>query len=602
MLPQADDHGSTLGRRLFVVAVLVAMTFGAAILRVSGVGFLLPSIVEPDGGVLPYQLDRIERRYEEPTRDFYASYYPSLISKFARLAPSERSEVTPNAPLSIDKALAVSSDLNLRVRKTIAVLSAFTVPLTYLLARHFLPSGWALIAAAFMATSFLQQWFAQQSRPHAAATTFFTLAMLGALYLRRHGTVLAYLFAGVTFGLAIGTLQNGVAYAFPLAAAVLLCERKGRARAWAFVALALAAFVGWSLYLKSGSAEPLTEDKPLFAFDATTGVLQLSGHEIGLGAFDFGGARIVWNALWCYEPTLTCVVALACAAFLARLALRPGAPALLNRGDALVVLAFLAPYVLVVCLYSKSYQRFVIPLLPFLATFAAWGLSFWSEQLFARSRSAAWSIALVALPLTANAMFALSLARVRRATDTIARSAEWFRDARNFDRTRQRIAVLPPIDFPLPLTDPALAKLTQGIYTKTYPWMNFQTTADPAEKPLERYEIEWLPMASAKQRDEIAADPEAFVRGLDVDYVVVHALEMVRFHFAFTKIRGALMKEAQLVQRFSPDRGGTEREIPLDFEDFEHYEPDPWAWRTLFAESTGPVIEIYRIERAKDAR
>lgn len=595
------DRDSALGRRVFVIALLAALTFGAAILRLSGIGFLLPSIVEPDGGVLPYQLERVEQRLEEPKRDFYAAYYPSLITRFAQLAPSVRADLPSGASLTREQALAAAADRNVRVRRTVAVLSAFTVPLTYLLARHFLTSGWALVAAAFMATSFLQQWFAQQSRPHAAATTFFTLALLGALYLRRHGTWLACAFAGATLGLAIAALQNGIAMTIPIAAAAFWCETRGPLRRWlslALGALALAAVVGWSFYLKGGESEPLTEDGPLLVYDAATNTLRLSGHEITLGSFDFGGARIVWNALWCYEPTLTIVCLLGLVVFVVKLARHPGAPAFERGGDAAVVLAFVVPYAFVVCLYAKSYQRFVIPLLPVLAVFAAWSLGYAIGLL--RGRGRRFARLAVALPLLANGVFAVHLARMRSQPDTIERAARWFRDAENFDRERQKLAVLPPIDFPLPHTEASLAKYTQGIYTKSYPWMHFQKTCKPEERPLELYDIAWLPLATEKQRDEVAADPELFVRELQVDFVVVHALEMVRFHSAFTSVRGALMREAQLVARFSPDV--REREIPLDFEDFEHYEPDPWAWRTLFAESSGPVIEIYRLRRGRSAR
>lgn len=594
------DDGATPARRGAVVALLVALTCTAALLRLTGIDFLLPSIVEPDGGVLPYQLDRIERRYEEPKRDFYAAFYPSLVTQFARLAPSRDAERPAAQPPTLEQARASSVDLNLRVRRTVAVLSAFSVPLTYGLARHFLSRGWSLVAAAFLATSFLQQWFAQQSRPHAAATTFFTLALLAALYLRRQGTWLAYLFAGATLGLAIGALQNGVALLFPLLGAVWWCERRGAARAWVAASLLLAAFVGQALYLGAGSDQPLTRNEPLLAYDAATNALKISGHAVALDAFDFSGARIVWNALWCYEPTLTLACLAAFALLIARYALNPGGPLVERRGEVLVVLAFALPYAFVVCLYARSYQRFVIPLLPLLAIFAAGGLAYGAELLRARVRWAALAVA--GLPLAANAIFAVNLARVRGTPDTIARAAEWFRDPANFDRERQTIAVLPPIDFPLPHTAESLARFTQGLYTKPYPWTHYQKTAAAQSLPLERYQIEWLPLATQQQRDAIAADPEGFVRGLGADFVVIHVLEIVRFHAAFTAIRGALLREAQLVQRFSPDRSAREREIPLDFEDFEHYEPDPWAWRTLFAESPGPVIEIYRLRRGRGAR
>jgi hypothetical protein len=280
--------------------------------------------------------------------------------------------------------------------------------------------------------------------------------------------------------------------------------------------------------------------------------------------------------------------------------LRPGAPAIENREDALVILSFAAPYAFLLCLYQLSYQRFVIPLLPYLACFAAWTIATLTQaaRKSLRPNAAQWIGALaLSLPLAAQAMFAVRLAQVRSAPDTIARAAAWFRDRQNFDRATQRIVVLPPLDLPLPQKAELLARNSKGLFSATVPWLHFQKQLAPEKRPLEQYEVLWMPMSKPEDRNRIAASPEKFVQTLDADFAVVHALEVVRFHPAFSLVRSALMSQMQLVARFTPDVRGQAHEIPLDYEDFEHNPPLPWAWRTLFAQSTGPIVEIYKLKR-----
>jgi hypothetical protein len=566
--------------------LLAASTVVALGLRLTGIGCLLPALVEPEGGALPLELERLERGERDAKSESAA---PTLIAQCARLAPA-KVVGTSAGPPTLDAALAASVDANLRVRKTVACLSALTVPLTYLVARAFLSSGWSLLAAAFLATSFLQQWFAQEARTDAAATTFFVLALLGALGVRRYGTPVVHLLAGVALGLAVGAHEAGVLLVFPLIVAACASSGSARSRWWLVGSLAAAALAAWPC-----------RSATFFEFDGDARSLRFAGGTFGAESFDFDGAKLVALALWSHEPMLALLGGVALATLLLRMLQRPGAPGIENGRDAAVVFAYVGPLLLAACLATRGQARALIPLLPPLAIVAAWALSFWSERARARRHGARLAALLVLAPLAVNGVFAANLARVRAAPDTIARAVEWFRDPKHFDRARERIAVLPPVDLPLAWSDRSLAAVGRDVPTGGFPWLDFQRGADPARKPTERFHVEWLALATPERRDAAAADPERFVRELDVDYVVVHALRMVHRHPAFTAVRNGLLARAQLIERFSPD-GGRVGEIPLDFEDPAPDERTSRAWRVLFADSTGPVMEIYRLRRGGDER
>ncbi len=603
-MTSSSPFSGSLAHKAFVVALLAVLTVAALALRLSGIGFLLPSVVEPDGGVLPYQLERFETGVANPSQDFYAAYYPTAIARVARLWPSRRAALEKGERLGVAESVVVASDYNLRVRKTVAVLSVLVVPITYFVARFVLSSGWSLVAAAFMALSFLQAWFAQQSRPHAAATSAFTLCMLAALHLRKRGTLAAYLFAALAFGLAVGTLQNGIAFGLPIVAALLLRERDAKSRGawWILPAFAIAGAIAWSLYPRGATPE-VKPDAPLFEFDRAADVLKLSGHDVYLQYLNFDGVKNVANALTGYEPVLTavCLVGLIC--FVVRLSLRPGAPAFDHPRDVWVMLSFVAPYAFVLCVYQLSYQRFVIPLLPYLACFAAWTLSSLVGWLSNAKRSTrAVAAALVCLPLGAQATFAVRLAQVRAEPDTVARATEWFRDEHNFDRTKERLVVAPPLDLALPQEPELLSRNSKGVFVDSFPWLRLQTRMSEEQRPLERYRLVRMPLAFPADRKRASAAPLEFVRTLNADFAVVHTLEVTRFDPSFAAVRDALLSDAQLVARFAPDDEGAHHEIPLDYEDFEHFPPLPWAWRTLFAHSTGPVVEIYKLARPAERK
>jgi hypothetical protein len=101
-------------------------------------------------------------------------------------------------------------------------------------------------------------------------------------------------------------------------------------------------------------------------------VLYLKGHMVMIGSFNGRGAAAVARALWEYEPLLGTLALLG----LLRAGLAaPPAPAVIDparRRDLWVVLAFALPYLLSQLLYERTYQRFLLPLLPYACILAAY--------------------------------------------------------------------------------------------------------------------------------------------------------------------------------------------------------------------------------------
>ena len=176
-----------------VLIGLVLVTLGALALRLTGLGFGLPQAHEPD---LRYvvNLEWLREGIDFDASTELKQWYPLLVPRLTALAPA----VGPApAGAALEEHLAAAAAPVVQLRATVALLAALVVPATFLLARRFLASGWSLLAAALSATSLLHLVFSQQARPHGATATTFTLAVLGAMALRRRGDLVGWLLASV---------------------------------------------------------------------------------------------------------------------------------------------------------------------------------------------------------------------------------------------------------------------------------------------------------------------------------------------------------------------------------------------------------------------
>ena len=108
--------------------------------------------------------------------------------------------------------------------------------------------------------------------------------------------------------------------------------------------------------------------------------------------------------------------------WLARRPRAPGAARGAELHDRLVLLAYVVPYLFVLGVYGETYERFVLPVLPFFACFAAWGAS------VAVSRAGAWrafGLALAALGWALPLVSSARLVWLRTRPDTFELAARW---------------------------------------------------------------------------------------------------------------------------------------------------------------------------------
>jgi hypothetical protein len=165
--------------RPLLIVLAVAVLAGSAVLRFTGLDWLLPSLIEQDAHI-PVQVRLMDGDPTEAARALNWGTYPHLVARLTRwLTPDER-RVPPAEGGDVDLALhlARASWPVLRVRLVVALLSLLAVPATWLLARRFLSPAWSLLAAALVGTSLLAVHFGAQARAHGAAVGLFVLAVL----------------------------------------------------------------------------------------------------------------------------------------------------------------------------------------------------------------------------------------------------------------------------------------------------------------------------------------------------------------------------------------------------------------------------------------
>jgi len=594
MPPDSSASPTNTGRpsrgTLALLALIVAL--GLAV-RLHGIGFLLPQLGEPDGLVIDYQLRALEGHGRESASDPLNAYYPHLVARTAALVP--RSWVAPATPHTLAEHLRVASASRMRARIAVALLSLLAIPLTWWLARHFVPDAWALMAAALVAGSPFLVWFAQQARPHAAATSFALLAVCAAVHLRQAGGWRAYAVAGLAAGLAVGVLQSGLAVLPAIALAILLRVRADRWRALAGTALVLAiaaAFV-FFLYPFMFTGGPDPESVTM----RPDGTLAVSRHLVFVDLFNGRGFAVVWRAFREYDPLLTwlalfgfatvvvvsprwaprCVPAFACARTL----------------DLAIVLAHAVPYLIAIGLYQRTYQRFALPLVPYLGIVSAYG----AWQLWRLAARGGRGLSLVAGALAcaaaaAELAWSWQLGRVRARPDTIQEAATWI--TQHVPPETQAISVMPGLDLPIARSRASIKKDWHHKDEQSVPWFRYQAELMPGAIEGPAWHIDSMPLITSEERTKAHSEAYAFARELPGGYAVIIAWPK-NFRPALNAVREGLRGQFELAARFAPDDPDPGTDIPLAHQDDEYPFRVPWAQRMLAARCVGPVVEIYRL-------
>lgn len=572
--------GASPSRRRACLLVL-ALTALAVGLRWRGIDFMLPHYAQTDGRVFVSKLLRLRAGLPDPPRYGHSiPAYGNLVPQLASLIP-DRSEPGSRVPRSLDEHARRFSSTWIDLRAVSILLSALIVPLTYSLARRFLSRPGALVAAAVPATSLVHVSLSQMERPHGTAATMALLAVVAALRLRRRPTPMAHVSAGLACGLAIGTLQSGVACLLPLAAAWLLRRRdRSAARGWLLAtALGLVACVRW-LY-------PFPFERAPSLGAAADERVRLGGHGLRWEQFDGSGLGRLLATFLTYDPFVLAVLLLGGGWLLATRRRRPALEAGVRR-DLLVVLAYALPYASVLAVFAGTYERFTLQLLPFAGLLAGRVFDLLPAASEDSPRSGARRLArpLFAACLLLPLASAWKLGSVRAARDTQAAVADWLlAHASESDR----IDLLPYVDLPVLFGPRSLAfNLSRSTHTR---WVDYQGELEPLEFKGTRLEVHRP--ARLGQASASLEDPLEHYRRRGTRWLV---LQQVGPRFQFEQLldlRRELRAEGPPAARFSPlvvDSGeagnmDTRYQRPaLALPFFVH------LWR---CDRMGPTLEIY---------
>lgn len=577
--------------RTWIVAV--ALFALALALRLPGVDVMLPQLPEPDGVKFLAQLEAVRTGNPavEPTVNLRS--YPTLVPRAAALIDRELAPLGPTQTLEEHLHRAAHDYRVLRIAGS--VLAALLAPLVFLLALRFLALPFALLAGLLAASSALHLWLGMQARPHAAAVSCVALALLAAIDLREKNRLRDYVVAGAALGLAVGALQSGIAVATAFLAALVLRDASGRRHKLLAIALGvvpLACALAF-LYPFNFIPAPAAEGEDLSLNEQ--GVLNLGGHQIQTTGFDGGGFARIAREMSLYEPWIGALALLALVTFVV-IAVRRGLGAPHTRGrDVVVLLAHALPYLLAIGLYRRSYQRFLLPLLPHLCLLVAWSAQVLVTRLSrARPSRALATIALVLLALP-QFVLALGIARARLADDTASVVARWV--SARVD-PNARIAFTPAMELPLAYTQSAIDANDAWMDSPWRPWFRYQKARGAANLPGPHFELVQMPLGSDEARRAAADDPAAFIRSLGADYAVIEVFAD-RSSPLLQRVRTACRDKGELVLRVGAEGDGeaANEDLPLYYQDDEYRRTRAWTWRALIAGRFGPTFEVYRLKR-----
>lgn len=565
------------------LALLGLLTLAGLCARLPGISARLPHQSEPDSVIVSHAawLDR-PADLEKGTFEAYpANFYPHLLSFALRMLPGHSyARVLPSdAPL--EAHLAAAAGPFVRGRLLVALLSLTAIPGTYFLARRFLASGWSLLAAAFVATSLIGSFYAQQARPHAAGMALSLLAVLAILRTPRGGLA-AFATAGGLCALAVGCLWNGVFVLPALAVAHVVgaepgsekveilgvCRRRvGVLLALALVAMAIPVFYG---FLFEG---------PWLRPGGESGGLKLGGQTLRWKELTGAGFGLMARDFWSFDPVLVAAAGVG-AVLLPLHLLREPRPAPSRLRELVIAATFPAVFFLFWGVMSRVPPRFALPLLPYVAVLAAFGVQSVLPQRVPRP----WSFALALAALVLPALAVAHLTLLRSSTDTLTLAARWI--AGNTDRERDVVTIPYLTDLPLFEERSALDALPAAFQS---PWQRYQARMTPsAALPAYRLHTLYSKAAIADRR----IDPEEVREILAAEHatyavVVLHADSGI----GWDSTRDVLLDlGSELVARFVPHRPGAEETLDVGFE-----QGDRALAKVLSAERPGPVVEIYRV-------
>jgi 4-amino-4-deoxy-L-arabinose transferase-like glycosyltransferase len=354
---------------------------GPAIMALSG-HFRPPDFYYPT--LFIYTVALLDVAYYVISRPFF--HWSSL----AAFAASRRSSLTPF--LLITRALS-------------ALMGTLTVWWTFAIGRRLFDRTVGLVAALFLALSFLHARDSHFGVTDVAMTALIVLAVLFIIRWHEGGRLLDAAAAGLVGGLATATKYNGLGVAIPFAVAVVqrLMESPQPWRARLREAWPAVTIFGLAFPAAFVAAFPYAALEPRQVL-ATLGSVAADLH---------AGHGLALPIGWWYHAAITFPAALGWPVYLAGLAGVMGLLATAPRRSA-ILLSFPIAYYIVAGSGHTVFARYIIPDLPFLAIAAAWLVVSVVRATIPASRPTARAWVTIAVSLAAVAPSAIRLATLDR--------------------------------------------------------------------------------------------------------------------------------------------------------------------------------------------
>jgi YYY domain-containing protein len=389
-------------------AGLLALFAVALAVRLYGLDFDQNHFFHPDERAIGDAITRLSFRPLQLNPHFFAygsfPFYVTKAASSALAAVSGRDWFR-----SYDGVVHVGRFLS-------ALAGALTVLLAGALGRRLYGAGAGILAGLLLALSVLHIQTSHFASTDVTLTLFVLLALAASARLAGRGRLRDALAAGALTGLALATKASAAPLLLPLAVAVFLVCRP--ARAFGKGALLLAAGGGAAL-LAFFLGEPYAFlDFPTFWRSIAeqgqmvrhAGSVPYTNQYVGVPDFLYEGRELV---LWGLGPLLGLAALWAAGLRLARFRKLSNAE--------WVLAAFFVPYVLLTCTFDVKFPRYLLPVYPLLALWAA----AWLTERAGRGRAGR---VLRSTVVAGTAVWALAFLAIYSRPHSFATASLWFHD------------------------------------------------------------------------------------------------------------------------------------------------------------------------------
>ncbi len=529
---------------------------------------LLPHNVEPDAYVVQLAQDfRGDPALVQHTD--YAERYPVLLARVLACLPWPSPDVDPSRPGATDRMLCAGAGPYQAGRWLVLAISLALIPGTWLAARRISGERVAWIASALVATSMVHALFSTQARPHAPQAAIAIFAVWSAMRVAERPSMARCALAVILASLSLSTLQIGAATLPPLALAAWLAggtivRRVGRVILLPVLAAITAAW-----------AYP-------FALNVRENGLRLGGkgaHEVDFSAADLTGFGELVRRLAEHDPVLLVLLAGGVASLVLRW--RASGRALATSRDIAVACGYVLPYLCVVGPLNEVFERFLLPLLPWITILsAALIVRLAGDSL---RRATVFGAIAVAIPFLLVLDFAVISARPDSST-VVARWIESHPEARE-----ARIALSPGLVLPAAFDAESLVTALEDRAARSTPWPKYQSTRSNAEFPTLRLKQYLVPGRLAQKPEEGLA---AWFDGVNPRFVVLERSKKNLFLAGGRELSEIVRARGTLLLR-------TEGEAPgiLDAGLLHYQTMDRFVPRLLRTHRFGAALEVWRIDR-----